>query len=58
MFILIIYIFAGPFAKGDSVALTSVPGFSTEAACKSAGFKASSFVVGSAKEYRFECVKQ
>lgn len=58
MWTLIIYIYAGVFAKGDSVALLSVPNFSTEAACVAAAGKTAKFTDGSAKEHRFTCVKQ
>lgn len=58
MWTLIIYIYAGVWAKGDSVALLSVPNFSSEAACIAAADKTKKFVDGSAKEQRFACVKQ
>lgn len=58
MFILIIYIYAGIMAKGDSVALIQVPGFSSELSCQSAGKETTKFVKGSAKEHRFVFVKQ
>lgn len=58
MWTLIIYIYAGMLARGDSVALLSVPNFSTEAACVAAARKTSNFTDGSAKEFRFVCVKQ
>lgn len=58
MFILIIYIYAGMMAKGDSVALAQVPGFTSEASCQAAGKATEKFVDGSAKNHRFVCVKQ
>lgn len=58
MFILILYIYAGFLAKGDSVAITSVPGFETEKACVDAGNKGRPLVDASSKEYRFICVKK
>jgi len=58
MFILVIYIYAGLLAKGDSVAIVSVPGFTSEAACNEAGKNTEKFVAGSTKEHRFVCVKQ
>jgi len=58
MFILLIYIYAGALASGDSVALVSVPGFTSEAACNEAGKKTAKFVAASTKEHRFVCVKQ
>jgi hypothetical protein len=57
-FILVLYIYAGTFAKGDSVTLTNIPGFSTEKACQVAGELAkSNLVTGSSKELRFICIK-
>jgi len=58
MWILIVYIYAGVFAKGDSVAIVSVPGFTAQATCEQAGKQTEKFVAGSAKEHRFQCVKQ
>jgi hypothetical protein len=57
MYTLIIYIFAGMLANGDSVAITNVPGFQTQSACEAAGKQTQSFVKGSAKEHRYVCVK-
>lgn len=53
---LIVYIYAGVWAKGDSVAITSVP-MMTEQACNAAGENLGSLVSGSTKEIRFACVK-
>lgn len=55
--ILVLYIYAGVFAKGDSVTMTSVPGFLSEADCAAAGTIATQLVRGSTKELRFVCVK-
>lgn len=55
--VLVLYIFAGTFAKGDSVTLHSVNGFTNEKACIAAGEKAKPLVNGSAKEYKYVCVK-
>ncbi|KQW02230.1 hypothetical protein [Rhizobacter sp. Root1221] len=57
-FILVLYIYAGMFAKGDSVTVQAVPGFTSEAACKAAGKAAEPLVAGSAKELRFICLKK
>lgn len=54
-FTLVLYIYAGMFAKGDSVALTTVTGFPTEQACNDAGNASKSLVAGSSKEFRFKC---
>lgn len=53
---LILYIYAGILAKGDSVTLHTVPMQSMEA-CQKAGREAEVLVRGSAKEYRFVCVQ-
>ncbi len=59
MWVLILYIYAGMMANGDSVAITNVPGFTSEQSCKSAGTNAADHLVsGSTKVVRFVCVKQ
>lgn len=55
-FLLVIYIFAGSWAKGDSVALQVAP-MPTQQVCEAAGRQAETLVKGSAKEYRFVCLK-
>ena len=55
-FYLVIYIYAGILAKGDSVSLVSIPQPSQQA-CMAAGKAAEDLVKGSAKELRFVCVK-
>lgn len=54
--VLIIYIYAGMWANGDSVALTTIPMSSAEA-CAAAGRAADGLVNGSTKNVRFVCVK-
>ena len=56
--VLVIYIYAGFLADGDSVTMTNVPGFATEQGCREAGNKLSAFVAGTKKEYRFGCIEQ
>ena len=56
--VLVLYIYAGMFAKGDSVTLTRIPGFKTQAACQEAGNSSKPLVKDSAKEIRFVCLKQ
>jgi hypothetical protein len=56
-FILVLFLYAGSFSKGDSVALTSVPGFATEAACMAAGDKSQALVKNTLKDARFICVQ-
>jgi hypothetical protein len=55
---LILYIYAGVLASGDSVALNHIPGFKTEQHCQAAGSAAKPLVKGSAKEIRFVCIRQ
>lgn len=55
-FYLVIYIYAGVLAQGDSVSLVSVPMASMEA-CQRAGKVAEDLTGGSAKSTRFICIK-
>lgn len=56
-FFLVIYIYAGAFAPGDNVALTTVPApFPTRESCDAAGKVSHSLVSGSRKEVRFSCL--
>jgi len=55
-FYLVLYIYAGMLAKGDSVSMVSIPQPSKEA-CMAAGKSAEDLVRGSAKELRFVCIK-
>lgn len=55
-FALVIYIYAGMLARGDSVAVYSIP-MRTMEACQREGKKAEVLVSASAKEYRFVCLK-
>jgi hypothetical protein len=57
-FVLVMYIYAGMLAKGDSVTLYSVDGFKTEQACQAAGKRAEPLVDGSTKSYRFVCLQK
>jgi hypothetical protein len=54
---LVVLIYAGVWAKGDSVTLQAIPGWQSEAACKSAGSQMGSLVAGTAKEIKFVCIK-
>ncbi|MFJ3048547.1 hypothetical protein ACIPEN_22155 [Herbaspirillum chlorophenolicum] len=56
-YILVLYIYAGMLAKGDSVTLQVIPGFKTEAECTAAGKASAPLVQGSAKDLRFVCLK-
>ena len=55
---LVIYIYAGMLANGDSVALTHIKGFKTEAHCAAAGDATKPLVRGSTKDLRYVCLKQ
>ena len=57
MWTLVIYIYAGVLAKGDSVTLNNVSGFRSEAHCAAAGSALKPLVAGSAKELRFVCLR-
>ena len=57
MWTLILYIYAGALAKGDSVTLTNVPGFRTEEICQTAGRASKTLVRDSYKDVRFICVR-
>ena len=54
--VLVLYIYAGVLAKGDSVTLTTVP-METEKACRVAGDAANALVAGSTKIVRYVCVR-
>lgn len=59
MFVLVLFIYAGVFSKGDNVAVTSVNGFASQSECQMAGNMAEQeLVVGTSKSLRFICVKQ
>ena len=55
-FYLVLYIYAGVMAQGDSVAMVSVPQASLQA-CQESGEQAKKLVSGSTKTLRFICVK-
>lgn len=56
--ILVLYIFAGTWAKGDSVTLNAIEGFSSHDSCVTAGNIAKPLVEGSSKELRFVCIQK
>ena len=56
--ILVLFVHAGMLSEKDSMALTSVPGFKTEAACQTAGRQSEALTKRTTKEVRFVCVKQ
>jgi hypothetical protein len=55
-YVLVLYIYAGVLARGDSVSMLSIPMPSMEI-CQREGRKAEELVRGSAKEFRFACLK-
>lgn len=54
--VLVIYIYAGPLAKGDSVTLATIP-MATQATCAKAAEEASTLTVNSTKLTRTVCLK-
>lgn len=58
MWVLIIYIYAGALASGDSVSLTNVDGFTSQQACQEAGAQGKGLVSTSSKVYKFVCVQK
>ncbi|WP_337056732.1 hypothetical protein [Pseudomonas sp. USHLN015] len=57
-FTLILFLYAGIWADGDSMAVTSVPNFKTLEACEAAGKQSGALVKGTKKENAFICVQQ
>ena len=56
--ILVIMIHAGIMSSKDSMALTNVSGFKTEAACQAAGKASVALGKGTTKDVVFVCLKQ
>ena len=54
--VLVIYIYAGMLARGDSVALTTVP-MSSEKICNEEAKKLDDLVSGSSKNVRYVCLR-
>lgn len=54
--VLILYIYAGAMASGDSVALTHIP-MATEQACRTAGDASNGLVRATTKNVRYVCVR-
>ena len=55
-YVLVMYIYAGMMAKGDSVTMQIIEGYTSEKACMEAGPLAKSLVSGSLKEYKYVCL--
>lgn len=58
MFTLILYIYAGVLARGDSVSIDHIDGFVSEQQCVAAAKQAEGLVKNSSKEFRFVCVRK
>ena len=58
MWILVIFVYAGYFSKSDSVALTNIPGFSSQQECEAAGKVAEKLTSGTQKDTHFVCLHQ
>lgn len=56
--VLVIFVHAGMLSNADSMALTNVPGFKTEAACQMAALQAVEFGKRTTKEVRTVCLRQ
>lgn len=55
--VLVVYIYAGFMAKGDSVTLQTIAGFSSQEVCQEAGRNLEHLTANSTKELRYECVE-
>ena len=56
--VLVLFLHAGMLSEKDSMALTTVPGFKTEAACQTAGKQSEALAKRTTKEVKFVCLKQ
>lgn len=56
--ILVLFVHAGMLSDKDSMALTNVPGFKSEAACQAAGKSAEALTKSTTKNTRFVCLRQ
>ena len=56
--ILVVFVYAGPWAKGDSAALTTIPDFSTQAECMAAGELIKPMEKNTSKDFKYVCVKR
>ena len=56
--ILVLFVHAGAMSNADSMALTNVPGFKTQASCEAAGRASESLAKATTKSVRWICVKQ
>lgn len=56
--VLVMLVYAGILAKGDSVALQTIEGFDSKARCEAAGKQLPPLVSSSTKEVKFVCVQK
>lgn len=56
--VLVLFVHAGMLSDKDSMALTTVPGFKSEAACQAAGKSSEALAKRTTKEVKFVCLKQ
>lgn len=56
--VLILFIHAGVLSGKDSMALTAIGKFQSEAACKAAGAKTDTLVTLTTKQNRYVCVER
>ena len=56
--VLVLFLHAGMLSEKDSMAVTSVPGFKSEAACLAAGKQSEQLGKRTTKEVKFVCLKQ
>ncbi len=56
--ILVMYVYAGIWAKGDSVALATVTDFSSKPRCEDAGKQLAPLVRDTTKDVRFVCLRK
>ena len=57
IWILILFAHAGPLSDKDSMAMTTVPGFTTQASCQAAGEQAVGLASHTTKLIKYTCVK-
>jgi hypothetical protein len=57
MWTLILFAYVGALSDKDSMALTTVPGFRTQAECSAAGDQTKKLASGTTKIIKFHCVE-
>ena len=57
IFILILWIHVGPMSDKDSMAITSIPSFSSLQECNAAGNRTTEITKGTVKSAKFICVE-